>query len=161
MGTGKTTVARELGAHLNRLPVDLDEMIRRRESRSPGQIIERDGEDEFRRIETQLLREVLADQPSRIIAVGGGAWTIAANRQLIEERGAITVWLDASFSLCWKRIEAGREQRPLARSREIAEQLYFERRPNYELANVKIFVSEDETTAEIATKVLKAISPEE
>ena len=117
MGTGKTTVAHQLGRKLNRLAVDLDELITRRESRGPSEIIEQDGESVFRRIEAQLLCEVLEEGRVQIIAVGGGAWTIAANRQLIAERRAISVWLDADFELCWKRIEISREARPLARSR--------------------------------------------
>ena len=153
MGTGKTTVAHELGRKLNCPAVDLDELITRRESRSPSEIIEQDGENEFRRIEAQLLCEVLKEEGARIIAVGGGAWTIAANRQVIAERGAFTVWLDADFELCWKRIEAGREARPLARSREMAQQLYGERRPVYELADARVAVGESESAAKIATKV--------
>lgn len=157
MGTGKTTVARELGRLLDCPALDLDELITRRESRSPSEIIEQDGEDKFRRIEAQFLAEVLKEERARIIAVGGGAWTIAANRQLIAERGAFTVWLDADFELCWKRIEAGREARPLARSREMAQQRYGERRPVYELADARVTVSESDSAAEVATKVANEI----
>jgi len=157
MGTGKTTVARELGRKLNCPAVDLDELITKREGRNPGEIIERDGETGFRRIETELLREVLAEQAPRIIAVGGGAWTIAMNRQVIEERGAITVWLDAPFELCWKRIEASGELRPLARSRELAEELYRNRRPLYELADATIPVSDSKSARVIATQISSEI----
>lgn len=157
MGTGKTTVARELGHKLDCLAVDLDRLITRREGRSPNEIIDQDGEDRFRVLETQLLREVLREAPARVIAVGGGAWTIAENRRLIAEHGAITVWLDAPFELCWERIEGGREVRPLARSRELAERLYRERQPVYELAGAKVLVSENESAEEIATKVSDAI----
>ena len=156
MGTGKTTVALELGRKLNCLAVDLDELITRREGRSPNGIIEQDGEVKFRELETQMLREVLAEGP-RVIAVGGGAWTIAANRQLIVEHEAITVWLDVPFELCWKRIEAGAEVRPLARSRALAERLYSDRRPVYELADARVVVSENENAEEIATRVADAI----
>lgn len=157
MGTGKTTVAHELGRKLNCVAVDLDELIKRRESRSPSEIIDQDGESEFRRIEAHLLRETLEEGRARIIAVGGGAWTIAANRQLVAERGAFTVWLDADFELCWKRIESGTEARPLARSREMAERLYGERRSVYELADARVTVLESDSASEIATKVSKEI----
>ena len=157
MGTGKTTVARELGRKLNCLAVDLDELITRREGRSPNEIIEQDGEEKFRELETQMLCEVLGAGP-RVIAVGGGAWTIAANRQVIAEHEAITVWLDAPFELCWKRIEAGAEVRPLARSRELAERLYSERRPVYELAATRVVVSENENAEEIATTIIHSLS---
>ena len=150
-------MAHELGRKLNCLAVDLDDVITRHEGRSPNEIIDQDGENKFREIETQMLLEVLGEEPARVIAVGGGAWTIAANRQLIAERGVLTVWLDAPFELCWKRIEAGREARPLARSRELAERLYGERRPLYKLAGARIPVSESESAAEVATKVSDAI----
>jgi shikimate kinase len=157
MGTGKTTVAHELGHQLNYLAVDLDELITRRESRSPSEIIDQDGESEFRRIEAQLLSEVLEEGRACIIAVGGGAWTIAANRQLIVERGAFTVWLDADFELCWKRIESGSGARPLARSREMAERLYGRRRPVYELADLRVALAEGDSAAEIAAKIFNKI----
>ena len=158
MGTGKTTVARELGAKLNCPAVDLDDVITRRENRSPGEIIEQVGEEAFRKIETKLLREVLEEQAARIIAVGGGAWTLATNRGLIARHGAFSVWLDAPFELCWKRIEAGGELRPLARSRELAERLFRERKPVYQLADARVPTSEGESAADIATKVVDAIS---
>jgi shikimate kinase len=158
MGTGKTTVARELGRALNCPVVDLDNLITAADARSPNEIIEQDGEDRFRQIETQLLGEVLEEESARVIAAGGGAWTIAANRRLIADHGAVAVWLDAPFELCWQRIQAGREARPLARSREMAERLYAERRPIYELAGTRISVSEDESAAELASKISNAIS---
>ena len=158
MGTGKTTLARELGRMLNCPAIDLDELITSYSGRTPNEIIEQDGDQEFRELETQMLREALEDAGACVIALGGGAWTMAANRQLIAEHGALTVWLDSSFELCWKRIEAGDEVRPLARSRERAERLYHERRPIYELARVKISVFESDNAAEIATKIIQDFS---
>jgi shikimate kinase len=158
MGTGKTTVAQELGRKLNCLAVDLDDLITARDGRSPNEIIEQDGEDRFRQIETELLGKVLEEESARVIAAGGGAWTIAANRQLIADHGAMTVWLDAPFELCWQRIATSREERPLARSREMAERLYAERRPIYELASTRVSVSEGESTAIVASKIFDAIS---
>ena len=158
MGTGKTTVARELGRKLNCPAIDLDELVTSHTGRTPNEIIEQDGEEKFRELERQRLREVMEDAGARVIALGGGAWTMAANRQLIAEHGASTVWLDAPFELCWTRIEAASEVRPLARSREQAERLYHERRPIYELARVRISVSENDNAAEIATKIIQDFS---
>lgn len=156
MGTGKTTVALELARKLNCRAIDLDDLITQREKRSPKEIIQQDGEAAFRSIETQMLREALMAS-ARVVAVGGGAWTIAENRKLIAAHGALSVWLDAPFELCWKRIEAGCEARPLARSREIAAKLYSERHPLYELADSRIDVYENESVEEIAMKVASAV----
>jgi shikimate kinase len=152
MGTGKTTVAQELGRKLDRLAVDLDELLSCEQGRSVHEIILQDGESRFRELETQLLKAVLETEPARIIAAGGGAWTIPENRKLLATHRALTVWLDAPFELCWERIEAGGETRPLARSREAAEQLYKDRRPIYELADLRIAVAAGENPEEIASK---------
>jgi len=157
MGTGKTTVARSLAHLLNRRAIDLDNLITQRERRSPREIIEQEGEQTFREIETQTLREVLLEATDCVIAVGGGGWTSAENRKLIAKHGALAVWLDSSFDLCWKRIEAGREARPLARSRELAEALYAARRPVYELADARIPVYENESVEEIAQEVARIV----
>lgn len=160
MGSGKTTVGHELARLLDCRAVDLDSWISAHEQRSPTEIIEQDGEAGFRRIETRALGEVLRDTSGGfgVVAVGGGAWTVAENRELIAEQGAVTVWLDAPFELCWQRIAAAREVRPLARSREQAEALYLERRPLYEMADVRIPVFEDESIAAIAARVASLIS---
>lgn len=157
MGTGKTTVALELGHKLNCLALDLDQLIFRNERRIPKEIIEQDGEERFREIETQLLSEVLLAKPARVISVGGGAWGTAENRKLIAEHGALTVWLDAPFELCWERIEVDQEARPLARSREMAQRLYRERRPIYELANLRISISNNDSAEAIATRVANLV----
>lgn len=158
MGTGKSTVARSVAQILHGPMVDLDEVIRESEGRSPAEIIEQDGENHFRQIETKTLRQVLAEGATQVVAVGGGAWTIAENRALISDHEAVSVWLDAPFELCWTRIDAGRQVRPLARSREFAEKLYYERRSSYALANVSITISENDSVEEIAARVVAELS---
>jgi shikimate kinase len=157
MGTGKTTVAFELARKLNCCAIDLDELITQHEKRNPQEIILQDGEDAFRSIESKTLRTVLREGSARVVAVGGGAWTIRENRKMIAKHRAFTVWLDAPFELCWKRIDAGREGRPLARSRAMTQKLYAERRPIYEAADARVSVSENESVQKIATKVARAV----
>ena len=161
MGTGKSTVGRALALKLNHRMVDLDELITTNEDRSPAEIIEQDGENHFRRIETEKLGEVLAEGAARVVAVGGGAWTVTENRRLISEHGAFAVWLDAPFELCWKRIDAGQQVRPLARSRELAEKLYHERQGSYALADARVTIVENDSVDEIATKIVRELLPQD
>ena len=97
MGCGKSVVARTLAQHLNVSFVDLDESITSRTGRTPAQLITGDGELAFRRIETATLREVLHAGEEGVIALGGGAWIEAANRELINQYGCSSVWLDVPF----------------------------------------------------------------
>lgn len=158
MGSGKTTVARTLSRALNCELVDLDRFITEQTGRSPKEIIEQDGEPAFRTVETDCLRTVLAGELAHVIALGGGAWTIAANRDLIHEYNALTVWLDVPFSLCWQRISASGGKRPLARERDQAHSLYLSRRPLYELAGLHIEANEGLSDQEAAARIASALT---
>lgn len=143
MGCGKTRVARVLAQHLNLDIFDLDEEITMRKGRSPAQIIVDEGEEAFRLIESEVLRELLATDSARVIALGGGAWIEETNRELIREHGYSSIWLDVPFAVCWSRIEASSEERPLGRTREQAQALYDRRKPIYGLAEIRIPVTTD------------------
>src|ERR1041385_9224972 len=155
MGCGKTTVAKELARQLDCSVIDLDSFITELHGRSPAEIIQQDGEDSFREIETLALRDVLQDKPARVIALGGGTWTIPANRTLIALHDCLSVWLDASFELCWKRINGGQTIRPLAPDREIAFARYESRRADYAMAEKPIAVDEFDAAEALATQILR------
>lgn len=158
MGSGKTTVARALARQLEAIMIDLDEMVATREGQTPKQIIQAKGEEEFRKIETNMLVEVLNSHNPRVIAAGGGVWTVEANRKLIRERSALTIWLDAPFELCWTRIAAGGETRPLASTEQVARKLFTKRLAAYELADLRIPVTPGSGAEEIAQQIVKVIS---
>ena len=153
MGCGKSEVARRLAKDLDRRMVDLDLEITAEVGRSPAQLIVEDGEGEFRQIETNTLRRVLANERSVVVALGGGAWIESANRELLERDGAITIWLNAPFESCWRHISTSREDRPLGRSPNQAHDLFERRRPVYELAGLHIIVEPDESIASIAARI--------
>lgn len=161
MGAGKTTVAASLARQLNCMLFDLDVLIEQREGRSVSEIIGDDGEARFRELETTALREALERQETGVIALGGGAWAFARNRALIAERDCVTVWLDASFELCWQRItraqHSSSNNRPLARTRRGTRLLYDERRPLYELASMRIDVNADRSAAKVAAEIIREL----
>ncbi len=65
--------------------VDLDEMIEKRTGKRIAQIFEEEGEQAFRLLETEALREVLAANRT-VIATGGGIVTRPENRRLLREK---------------------------------------------------------------------------
>jgi shikimate kinase len=157
MGSGKSTVAQALARRLNSTMIDLDAEITRTNGRSPKQIIEEEGESAFRRVESEVLARVLKEDESQVIALGGGAWTLPSNRDLISKDEAISVWLDAPFELCWQRIVDSGSERPLARNESQARALYEERRTCYSKAKLHVVATEDKSAAQIADQVFQAL----
>lgn len=153
MGCGKTEVARTLAGRFDLTLVDLDQRIFEQHGRTAAQLIVEQGEPAFRVIETETLRELLQTGAAGVIALGGGAWITAANRDLIHEHHGVTVWLDTPFELCWQRIETSPQDRPLGRTRAQAEQLYRDRRSAYQLAAIHLPVMNHETTLELVTRL--------
>lgn len=155
MACGKTTVAKELARKLDAKFIDLDSFITDREGRSPAQIIPTDGEPSFRQTETAALNKVLTQTGARIIALGGGTFTIPENRTLIALHDCFTVWLDAPFDLCWQRITDGSvNARPLAPNRDTAFKRYEARRADYSLAEHRIVISAADSQESIAGQIL-------
>ncbi len=157
MGSGKTTVAEALARLLNWSSVDLDQVITASNGRTPKDIIEQDGEQSFREVETRSLQDFLRSGATRVIALGGGAWTLQRNRDLISQYGGITVWLDVPFELCWERILASRGERPLAPDRHLAQMLYDKRRPHYALAQLHVVVSRNKSAEDISGEIAEEL----
>lgn len=156
MGCGKTTVARALAARLDCGLLDLDAVVAAQQRMSVPDLISERGEPGFRDAETAALQLVLDRQTPRIIALGGGAWTLERNRNLINGHGCWSVWLDAPFELCWQRISAHLDPRPLAPEEPTARSLYRERHPLYSRASLRIAVT-DQTAEDLAAEIGKAI----
>jgi shikimate kinase len=154
MCAGKTSVAHALARQSNLQMLDLDEAIIEQEQRSIANVIEEDGVERFREIETYALQHVLGKGAANIIALGGGAWTIEQNRSLLAQHDCLTVWLDTPFELCWNRIVNAEIIRPLATDRESAHRLYRERRPLYALAAQRIRVTEERSADELASEII-------
>ncbi|MCA1815734.1 MAG: AAA family ATPase [Acidobacteria bacterium] len=152
MGAGKSAVARELARLLGATMIDLDDEISAREGRTPQQLIDEDGERHFRAAETRALADALEANAARVIALGGGAWAVAANRELVSRHRRLAVWLDAPFDLCWRRVRHSSNSRPFARDKESARELHERRRESYELADVRVRVA-GKSVAEIAEEI--------
>lgn len=157
MGSGKSTVGRELHQRLGYPLVDMDQVIEQRAGKPITAIFETEGEPAFRRMETTLLGE-LADPaaPRRIISTGGGVVGTAENRALLRSMGYV-VWLDAPIRAILERTSKNR-QRPLLHTDDPAakiRELMALREPLYqETAHLKLDTAGLDS-GELATGILE------
>lgn len=101
-GTGKSTVAPRLASRLNFSWVDADVELENQTGRSIREIFATDGEPEFRRIEREILVQLLK-RDRLVLAAGGGAILNEATRQDFREAGPV-IWLQASVETIARRI---------------------------------------------------------
>jgi 5-deoxy-5-amino-3-dehydroquinate synthase len=112
MGSGKSTVGRLLASRLHRRFVDTDVMIEDRSGRTVREIFSADGETGFRRLELDVLGEILAGGEPVVVAAGGGAVVLEEARALLRSDRVRVIWLEAPAEELARRV-AGDTARPL------------------------------------------------
>jgi len=139
MGSGKTAVGRSIARHLGRPFYDSDTEIVRRTGVDIPYIFEKEGEAGFREREREAI-EALAALRGIVLATGGGAILLPANRRLLAQRGCV-VYLETSVEQQAERVKQGRN-RPLLSNVDPAtrlEELMAVRDPLYrEIADITI-----------------------
>jgi len=101
-GSGKTSVAAEVGKLLGWPWLDADVEVERRAGKTIKQIFDTSGEQSFRDQEAAVVSD-LANLTSHVIALGGGAVLREESRQAIRGSGKV-VWLQASPEVLFQRI---------------------------------------------------------
>jgi shikimate kinase len=120
MGTGKSSVGKELAKKKKWRFLDLDELIQLREKRTIADIFTQQGEPYFRRIEKQVLKEV-AKEKKFVVACGGGIVINPDNIKTMKETGII-ICLSASPQVILERT-SGYGHRPLLNVAEPEKQI--------------------------------------
>lgn len=146
-GCGKSTIAACLGALSQRSlhVVDADAEIEKKAGKSIPDIFAQDGEEAFRRIETQVLGE-LGKQSGLIIATGGGCVTRPENYPLLHQNGTL-IWIQRDLD------SLPTEGRPLSQQQRLAE-MYRVRKPLYE-AFADFIIVNDRTPEDAAAEIVK------
>ena len=117
MGAGKTSVGEKLSAELKVDFLDLDKFIEEQTAMTIAELFNRMGEDSFRSIEKEALRNVTNKYPKSVIACGGGTPCFFDNIEFINATG-ISFYLRVKPEVLYARITESKVIRPLINSEE-------------------------------------------
>lgn len=139
MGSGKTTVGKVLAKKLQRRFIDLDAFIENRYEKPIKSIFAESGEQLFRSMESECLKEVSEIKDECVISTGGGVVLSQLNWDLMSASGK-TIYLKGELGTIWKRIRNG-NKRPLLKVKnpwQEAKKLFKERKELYEKADFTV-----------------------
>lgn len=158
MGTGKSTIGRELAKSLGKKFIDMDEYIQKQQGKSVKEIFEEHGESFFREKEMEAAKE-LASEQGRIIATGGG--TILNNdiRKLFTDTGLIICLFTDQDQLV-QRLQRS-SKRPMIKGseeevRERVDKLMQERQDVYSSFSIRVNTT-NLTPQEVSKKIIKTL----
>lgn len=155
MGCGKSSVGRCLAQRLNYRCVDADQVLEEVAGCTIPQLFASEGEEGFRRLETDTLRQ-MAQWHSCVVCTGGGAVTRRGNWGVM--RQGVVVWLAAPAELLLQRLRADPTPRPLLVAADMNQRLrslLLQREPLYAQADLRIDQAPGQSPEEVAGAVLQ------
>lgn len=160
MGTGKSTVGRMLAADLGMKFVDTDKIVEDKTGKSILDIFEEASEEEFRKLETEVLREI-TDESGMVVSTGGGIVVTRGNLELMKQSGSVFT-LIADAGTIHDRLSADDTCRPLLEvdnPLDEIKRLLFERAAFYINAH-HIIETSDITAREAADQIIAIVKNE-
>ena len=158
MGAGKSTIADYLSTMIDMKLVEMDQEISDREEMSIPDIFATYGEEYFRNLETELLRELQTGR-NCIISCGGGAALRSENVVEMKKNGRV-VLLTASPETIYERVKDGND-RPLLNgnnSVEFIADMMEKRREKYEEAADIVVQTDDKTILQICEELITKLT---
>lgn len=145
MGVGKSNIGKAVADQLSFPFIDTDEVIENMEGCSISDIFHEKGEAYFRSLETEVLRELVKQNTSCIIATGGGVVEKIENRKIMRRAGPV-IWLRLAPSTLFMNLQSIRSSRPKLSGENWKDDLvdlYRKRYPDYLQCDVSLFLEND------------------
>ncbi len=158
MGSGKSHIANLLSERLNFKLIDLDKEIISRHKTSISEIFEKKGEIYFRKIEREILEEILAMSQNTILSLGGGTPVYNNNIEVVNDRSE-SIFLRTSVKTLTERLSINKSKRPLIANLDIKDlpefiaKHLFERTPYYSKSKFTID-TDNKTPEEIIEEII-------
>lgn len=136
-GSGKSFWARQLAKELGLLQIDLDDYISENAGMSISEIFSLYGENHFRELEANALKEIVRTKKYNIVACGGGTPMFFDNMNFMKTNGFV-IFIDAPLEEIEERIQYKPHSRPLLSSnpKEKLQELHLQRNATYSKAHV-------------------------
>lgn len=132
MGCGKSSIGRNLSKILDIEFIDMDRFIETKEELTVSEIFAQKGEAEFRRLETEAIKELMK-KDNIVVASGGGTVMNPLNVEEFHKGNAKIYFLDVPLAALQERLKNDK-RRPLLQKpnrRKVVEELYNERYEKY------------------------------
>jgi shikimate kinase len=161
MGAGKTTVGLRLAEKLGIAFIDSDKEIENITGKNINKIFANLGEVFFRTKEREVIAQIISQDQALVLAIGGGAFTDDATRQLLQEN-CVCVWLNPDLETILKRV-AHKSHRPLLNNvdkKQVLHKLLEERKEYYQQCHIEVAASNNlhkDTVDDIITELQKLI----
>lgn len=155
MGSGKSAISSILAARIGIEKYEADEIFEQQNSIKIKDFFKTFGEDEFRKKETQILKQIL-NYDEFVLSCGGGVILKEENRELLFNTDVLTIYLKAKADTIYNRIKHDKN-RPLLlveNPKKEIEKILSLRESFYELAKITI-TTDDKNLNEIVEKILK------
>lgn len=157
MGSGKSTIGKQLAKVLEMKFIDIDKEIESKEGRSIPEIFDTEGEAYFRNLERETIKEQSREN-NIIISTGGGS--IVDNQNVKSLIGSsFVVYLDCTVECIYNRVKR-RKNRPLLNVENILEkieELLSKRERLYRIsADYIVSIDDDSTIYESVSDIKKA-----
>lgn len=155
MGSGKSTISRALSKVFAMEVIEMDQVIAEREGMSISEIFEVHGEEYFRNLETELLRE-LQNRKGVVISCGGGVPMRDENVVEMKKNGKV-VLLTASAETILDRVKNNHDRPLLENNKTVTfiSDLMTKRRDKYEAAADIIIQTDDKSAFEICEEIIR------
>ncbi|GEM55488.1 shikimate kinase [Flavobacterium branchiophilum] len=113
MGSGKSHIGQLLSKMLHLHYLDLDDVIENHENKSIKNIFETQGEIYFRKIEHQILNELMQNANDMVLSLGGGTPCYYDNYHWLENPKIQSIYLEASVATLFERLQTQKAKRPI------------------------------------------------
>ena len=154
MGSGKSAISKVLANKLNYKLLELDEIFEKQQNCSIANFFKKYGEQNFRKIESEILKETFQKE-NIVLSCWGGVISKKENRDLLFQDNILTIYLEANIETIYDRIK-NNTTRPLLmveNPKKEIERILLQREKYYNLANIKIN-TDNKKIEEVAKEIL-------